>query len=313
MSTKTLGRIADRVREAASTVAWRQWATLGSMAESQTAVQAMIDPEALVLLTLSLSSHEKRFWDVLTGWSSTGVRLLSVQRMKNLTGSYPESTRNLAGEYARFAHDSVGDRRWKSLCSGNTVRGHTSRGKQWNAELNLTSPPALMIRLRRGIGVNMRADVLTVLLAHQGEALSVRLLAEALKYTAAATRRAAEDLVSASFVEVSRRDMPDTYAADPKAWGRLLGLVGLPPRWLQWKESFEFLAAVDDWEVSSRHRRISEYALEALGNELTDKHSRAFESFDENAGRRGDVYARRKVDSFEARTIALCDWMVKHA
>jgi hypothetical protein len=313
MSTETLVKVADRVREAASTVAWRQWATLGSMAETEAAVRSMIDPEALVLITLSLSSHEKRFWDVLTGWSSVGVRLLSVQRMKNLTGFYPDSTRKLASEYAYFVHDSVGDRRWKSLCNGSTSCERPSRGKNWNVEIDLASAAALMVRLRRGIGVNMRADVLSVLLAHRGEAVSVRRLAEALKYTVAATRRAAEHLASAQFVQVSRSDGPDTYTVDPKAWGRLLALEGPPPKWLRWQELFEYLAAVDAWERSSRGRRISRYALEAMGKDLTDKHSLAFESSGIRASRERHVHPQHKGDSFEHHTLALCDWMVKHA
>ncbi len=273
----------------------------------------MIDPEALVLITLSLSSHEKRFWDVLTGWSSVGVRLLSVQRMKNLTRSYPDSTRKLVSEYAYFALDSVGDRRWKSLCIGSFTHERTSRGKRWNVEIDLTNAPALMVRLRRGIGVNMRADVLSVLLAHRGEAVSVRYLAEALKYTVAATRRAAEDLASAQFVQVTRGAGPDTYTIDPKAWSRLLGLAGLPPKWLRWQELFEYLAAVDDWEKFSRDRRISRYALEAMGKDLTDKHSRAFESSGLRASRESYVHPQHRGDSFEHHTLALCDWMVKYA
>jgi hypothetical protein len=283
------------------------------MAESETAVRSMIDPEALILITLSLSSHEKRFWDVLTGWSPAGVRLLSVQRMKNLTSSYPESTRKLASEYACFAHDHVGDRRWKSLCNGSTPCERPSRGKNWNVEINLANAAALMVRLRRGIGVNMRADVLSVLLAHRGEAVSVRRLADALKYTVAATRRAAEDLASADFVQVSRSAMPDTYAVDPKAWGRLLGLAGQPPKWLRWQELFEYLAAVDDWERSSREQRVSHLAMEILGNELTNRHSRAFELCGARARYRSDVHRQHKVDSFEGLTLALCDWIVKHA
>jgi len=283
------------------------------MAESQTAARSMIDPEALVLITLSLSSHEKRFWDVLTGWSPTGVRLLSVQRMKNLTGSYPDSTRKLASEYAHFAHNIVGDRRWKSLCKGSTPSERPNRGKNWNVKIDLAGAAALMVRLRRGMGVNMRADVLSVLLAHRGEAVSVRHLAEALKYTVAATRRAAEDLASAQFVQVSRGAMPDTYAVDPKAWSRLLGLAGLPPKWLRWQELFEYLAAVDDWEKLSGDRRISRYALEAMGKELTDKHSRAFEFSGVRASSESYVHPQQKGDSFERRTLALCHWMVKHA
>lgn len=313
MSEKTLGQIADRIREAASTVAWRQWASLGSLAASEKTAQSMIDPEALVLVTLTLSSFEKRFWDVLTAWSAGGVRLLSVQRMKNLASSYPESTRSLVAEYAFLAHKVIGDQRWKSLYKEGISHTRALRGKRWEAEPDLLNDPVLMLRLRRGIGVNMRADVLSLLLAIHGEAMTVRQLAEALRYTNAATRRAAEDLASAQLIHVLGGAKPDTYAVDPKSWSRVLGLSGLPPQWRRWQDVFEFVANVVDWDRSSRESRISQYALAALGNELTEKHSRVFEYSNEIASRGRRIDRTRTADSFEARTVALCDWMVEHA
>ncbi len=84
MSVRTLDRIADEAREAAVTVAWRQWAALGSMASSGKRARSMVDPEALILLSLALRDHERRLSDVIHQWVVHGVRLLSVQRTKNL-------------------------------------------------------------------------------------------------------------------------------------------------------------------------------------------------------------------------------------
>ena len=158
----------------------------------------------------------------------------------------------------------------------------------------------------------MRADVLSYLLAIRGEFVSVRQLAEALRYTNAATRRAAEDLACAQLIQVSSGAKPDTYAVDPRAWSRVLGLSGLPPHWRRWQDLFEFVASVGEWERSSRERRISQYALETLGTELTGKHSSVFEFVGGGASRGSFVVRERLKDSFESRTLALCDWMVKH-
>lgn len=313
MSEKTLRQIADRTREAASTVAWRQWAALGSMAASDTAARSMIDPEALVLVTLTLSKFETRFWDVLTEWSTGGVRLLSVQRMKNLASTYPESDRSSVAEYAFFAHSELGDQRWKSLHDGNLTEIRATRGKHWDAEIDLLNDPVLMLRLRRAIGVNMRADVLSHLLAMRGEYVSVRQLAEALRYTKAALRRAAEDLASAQFIQVATNAKPDTYGVDPKVWSRVLGLSGSPPPWHRWQNLFEFLTAVGSWEEAARERKISQYAMEALGNELAEKHSRVFEDTCEKRLRGWHVGSHRAAGSFEDRTMALCDWVVENA
>ena len=150
-----------------------------------------------MLITLELSSHERRFRDVLVSWSPFGVKLLSVQRIKNVAGSYPDTTRSLLSNFALFAQEELGDLRWKNLSVGAEAGALSDRSKPWAVEPALDHDSALMLRLRRGIGVNMRADVLSLLLAIRGEAVPVRRLADALKYTEAATRRAAEDLAAA--------------------------------------------------------------------------------------------------------------------
>ena len=313
MPKKTLRHVADRAREAASTVAWRQWATLGSMAGSETPARSMIDPEALVLVSLSLSTNEKRFWDVLTEWSIFGARLLSVQRVKNLASSYPESVLDLVREYALFVHSQAGDARWRSVYSGHRLDRARPRRKHWRGQLIIETDPTLMLRLRLGLGVNMRADVLAFLLALRGASASVRHIAEALGYTRAATRRATEDLTGARLIHVTSGARPDTYSADPSAWSHVLGLEDQPPVWNRWQSVFAFVAALDEWERSSRERKLSDYALEALGSEITQRFWPVFEDRERVAGRKRGG-GRQKTDfSFEARTLALCDWMVKHA
>ncbi len=313
MPKKTLRHVADRAREAASTVAWRQWATLGSMAGSETPARSMIDPEALVLVSLSLSTNERRFWDVLTEWSILGARLLSVQRVKNLAGSYPGSVLDLVREYALFVHSHAGDARWRSVYSGHRLDRARPRRKHWRGQLLIEADPTLMLRLRLGLGVNMRADILALLLALRGTSASVRHIAEALGYTKAATRRATEDLTGARLIHVSSGARPDTYWADPRAWSSVLGLEEQPPAWNRWQSVFEFVAALDEWERSSRERKLSDYALEALGSEIIKRFWPVFEDRERVAGRKRGGGREKTGFSFEARTLALCDWMVKHA
>lgn len=266
-----------------------------------------------MLVSLSLSTNERRFWDVLTEWSIVGARLLSVQRVKNLASSYPESVLELVREYALFVHSQAGDARWRSVYSGHRLDRARPRRKHWHGQLSIESDPTLMLRLRLGLGVNMRADVLAFLLALRGASASVRHIAEALGYTKAATRRATEDLTGARLIHVTSEVRPDTYSVEPGAWSRVLGLEDQPPEWNRWQSVFEFVAALDEWERSSRERKLSEYALESLGSEITKRFWPVFEDRERVAGhKRGG--GRQKTDfSFEARTLALCDWMVKHA
>jgi len=234
------------------------------------------------------------------------VRLLSVQRMKNLAKSYPDPTHSAVSEYAAFAYDVAGDKRWKSLCTGGDTTARRARIVQ-SAEMTLAAGPALMCRLRLGLGVNMRADVLCFLLTNRSEPASVRRVAEALGYTKVATRRAVEDLASAQLITVVGASRPETYSADPRAWGRVLGLSGPLPRWRGWQRLFSFLTAFGEWEKSTRGRAVSGYALEALGNELAKDHLRVVDESD------GWPLLMRTHDTFEASLHALCEWMVEYA
>ncbi len=307
MPPKMLRTIADRVREACSTVVWRQWAALGSMAASDTAARSLIDPEALVLISLSLSNYERRLRDVITDWSSVGSRLLSVQRFKNLAGSYPDSTMDSAREYASFVLVEMGDVRWRSIPRGKAHSAFVSRRKRWTKELSLLSEAALMLRLRLGLGVNMRSDVLSFLLSIQGNWVTVAEVARALSYTKAATRRAAGDLAGAGLIRVEARATPDTYSADPKSWSYILEYGKSPPAWRNWQHIFAFTAALDEWESASRDRKLSPYAVNTRGKELMEKHWLAFEGLKHAAAR-----PSKSGDSFETQTTALCEWMVGH-
>ena len=61
--------------------------------ESRRLPHALVDPEALVLVSLGLLDHERRLGDLLHDWGARNSDLLSVQRIKNLARDYPESVR----------------------------------------------------------------------------------------------------------------------------------------------------------------------------------------------------------------------------
>ena len=99
-------------------MAWRQWRTVGAQTSAKARGRALVDPEALVLLSLTLMEHERRLADVLVDWMAWNSDLLSVQRMKNLVTSYPESTRDRLGWLAGVALKAGKDLRWRPLAKG---------------------------------------------------------------------------------------------------------------------------------------------------------------------------------------------------
>lgn len=256
--------IASRAAACAAEACWRQWRSLAATGApiGEPVVGGVLDPEALVLLSLAVRRHERRLDDQLLWWATSGSSLMSIQRVRTLLGDYPA---RLAEDLAWFAAMAVaaGDSRWRVFVdrAGSAQDGRPGKGPR---ELQLLQPSTLMLRLRSGFGVGAKADLLTFLigatsaLGESAVPATVELLAKAISYSVASTRRAATEMVLARLVEVSA-DRPAAYSVDAAAWAQVLKLgsaayptrlpgvgvredVEVPP-WRFWAQMFAFLAA----------------------------------------------------------------------
>ncbi len=278
----------EAVREAALAVCWAQWGSLGAFAEGARRTDAVTDPEALVLLSLLLRDDERRLDDFLGWWATVGAGLLSVQRAYNLAKQFPEPVRERLGSFARLAAEA-GDRRWRRH-QGRPWVLSPREGKGPDA-LSLAEPPALLLRLRAGFGVGVKADLLTFLLGMGGERISTKQAGRALGYTEAAVRTAAQEMAVARFLEETP-DRPALYAADPEAWAGPLGFAGGPPRWRYWSELFAFLAGVLAWAEEGRRSGWSLYVWSSRGRDLCERRRQELDTLRIRCpgGQRGDAY-----------------------
>ena len=320
MSDRTLDEIAASARDTALRVAWAQWSALGTMASSTERATSIVDPEALLLVSLALRGHEPRLWDVLDQWAKTGVRLLSVQRVKNLVTGYPPETRDALSEFVALIGQHGRDARWKPKFFGTPPHIRPVRGKR--LEMNLAFPrnAALMLRLRRGFGVNLRADALSFLLCNSARPSSVRAIARSLHYTEVAIRRVLDDLVGARLVQPTMDDRPTAYCVATEAWMRLLELSSTPS-WHHWHEIFVLVARLDAWARQAHDKMISGYALDALGLEFLGHHRAAFVrngvSFSPQAGALGldiagdDVAGEPVSGRFDELVSSLTRWALE--
>ncbi len=320
-----LEQLATELRHAVLDVVWRQWRVLGAGAaapftmrstshgeEGRRQLRTLVDPEALVLVSLMLSDDERRLVDLLHDWGARNSDLLSVQRMRNLEAGYPETVRSILGQrlawFAAVARDEGKDLRWRPLAKGWTgvarmsptaegdqsgseildtdgIRSRSTPGSRGNAgaskksratRARLTSDVTLLLRLRLGLGVGVKSDLLAFLLARDEEWATVRDIADATRYTVTAVRRAAEDLAAARLVE-SLGGQPTTYRAVYAAWAPLLSLEDRPPRWGSWHERFVFATDFLRWADVAREHPLSDYAFGVHGRQLLEKHRTAFE------------------------------------
>lgn len=298
MHKDLLGKLGDRVRDRATNVVWLQWAALGSGASTNRPVTTVIDPEALVLASLGLVDHERALVELLAWWAGEGPGLMSVQRMRNLSAGYPDRVRYRLSEFAGYAWKVGGDHRWKALAGKET----DTTTERTDRPARLAGPGGVMFRLRLGLGVGIKADLLAMLLGLDGW-WTVRSVADATGYTSRAVRRAGEELARCGWIEASPAS-PAEYRASPDRWLGLLELDGSAP-WRHWHDQLAFVLSVDAWLRSEawRDQALEEAEREARG--LVDAHRGAFKwagvPVPEPVSRPGAEY----IISFEAAVMAV--------
>ena len=156
--SERIDEIASAAREAAVEAVWRQWSLLGApVTGANPTPRSVIDPEALLLLSASMRSTERRLDDVLAWWAAAGSTLVSVQRTTTLLRRFPPAVRTGMAPFAAAAVEA-GDGRWVALSRAADEGTLTSRGKR-GGEPRLIPYPALMLRLRAGFGVGVKAEV----------------------------------------------------------------------------------------------------------------------------------------------------------
>jgi hypothetical protein len=303
-----IDELASIAGTAATNAVWRQWSLLGApIAGASVVPRSVIDPEALLLLSVSIRASERRLDDVLGWWAVAGSTLLSVQRTSTLLRRFPPSARAGVASFAVAAVEA-GDNRWSTLARAAGDGSLASRGKR-GREPRLAPYPALMLRLRAGFGVGVKADLLGILLAMGGSDATVRSLSQASGYTPAAVRRAAQEMEAAAFIR-GTHSRPATYYVDSGRWLPLLdgsGMASSGEGWRSFAQVFAFLAWVGAW--GDEQRDASPYVASSAARDLYEAHRTAFElnriRVPDPAESTGAAY----LDDFAATVRTLSEWL----
>jgi hypothetical protein len=307
----TLDRLAEMLRGAAVEVLWRQWRALGGMAATHQRARSLVDPEALLLMTLVVGPSEPRLIDVLVDWVARNAELLSVQRVRNLSGRYPKSIGAPLADLANIAIHEAKDHRWRRLADGTVPTLERRNNKARATHASLMSRPALTLRLRLAFGVGIKADLLAFLLGTDGNAWTgITLLGAATGYTIAAVRKAVNDLVDARFIE-QKVDTRTEVRADGTLWKKILG-DGEFALWRGWNERFVFVAAFLNQAASARARPLTTYVLEARGADFLRAHQTALQWHRVWRPDSEDAISAENGALASAAT-ALATWMIREA
>jgi hypothetical protein len=274
MSAPTLAKIAKELEDALLAAAWAQWRALGMGARGGSACRSVVDPEALVLASLWLEPEEARLWKLAGIWARSASRLLSVQRMKNLLPHYPEPASRRLGDFAGLCVAEGKDARWRPLVKASRVAEPPGWKPAERATPLLHAPASLVLRLRMGMGVGIKADVLAFLIGSAGARRTIREITEATLYHRRAVQRSVEEMVAARMV-AALPSAPATYRVQEEAWVTALELGEDPPLWRFWHQLFVLGGALDSAAGATRDQ--SAYIQSSRARDILERHRVAFD------------------------------------
>ena len=313
-----------------------QWSSIGAatLRVGEQSAVSVIDPEALVLLSLAMQDEERRLRDVLVWWARVGSELLSVQRMKRVADKFPDHVRELLGGFAYMATEA-GDKRWSPHASETASRLHRE-SKKGPAAPDIADASALILRLRAGFGVSAKPDVLAFLIGCSGRDATIRTITQATGYSEVAVRDAARHMARARFIRAASSH-PVSYFVHVKPWAELLEFRGSEagtrqlelydldtidpghrrgrhqrpeaPAWRFWSDIFAFLAHVDNLERCRQLDSASPYMQSTSARDLYEEHRTAFAANNIDVPDPNQYKGVAYLDAFQETLRVLSDWI----
>jgi hypothetical protein len=303
--------IKNELTDAAIEAVWIQWRSLGTLIESERVSRSLVDPEALLLMSLNLSHHEKRLRDVLDSWAKDGSQLFSIQRLKNLQEAFPQISRDRLADFAWKAKIEGKDQRWHGL-AGDKPKVQTRTHDLWKAYPASWHSSAIMLRLRLGFGIGVVSDLLTILMSQRGEWVTPSSIAKAINYSVYSVRRSADKMADARLIESTRRK-PVRYRIEPKTWSNLFGIDEPIPDWRFWYQMYSFISSLIVSTESSDWDELSSYLLSSKLRDLIELHEDAFSLNHIEHPISRDYTGDEYLPAFEEFIGKLGDWIVRYA
>ena len=174
---------------------WRQWSLLGVGGYADSEDTWIIDPEALLLLSFSITRYDARFFDEILDWLNLNGKYINIQRFKNILKKYPFISNTVLSAVAeKMIHlDPHRKNKWEQLAKlypndkekvlffakngitlpvGNDIDIEFKKHRYHRNNLILRhysklfisdKPVSLILKLRALFGLNARSEILSYL------------------------------------------------------------------------------------------------------------------------------------------------------
>lgn len=249
---------------------WKQWSALGVSGYSASAEERVIDPEPLLLLSLTVCRYDARLFDEILDWLQLNGAFLNVQRLKGIEKQADfQGKAQLAAVSEFLGKKSLYALKWKGLASshiagseeplffmkdGTLLPVPPDRSPEFGYHGLLRSPvklrgysqpfPAqgtatLLLRLRALLGVNSRCELLCLLGA--ADEIHPSDIARQTGYLPRTTQLALAEMARSGVVEVRSANREKRYWLKPGVLDDLLRPEGRPTPWRNWTPLFRAL------------------------------------------------------------------------
>jgi hypothetical protein len=277
---------------------WRQWSQIGVFGEAYNQDNWVIDPEALLLISLEMGRYEPRMFDEVVDWLVINGKWLNVQRLNNIIKLDDQYNRDILFAVADILSKEDKSAKWRRVSKNLAVKSpinnreelHQSfflfkdgkpmpvMGKvdetfrkygflrtpvnlrKLSKEIQSHSPSNLWLKLRALFGVNLRADIIAYLITH--ESAHPRRVAREVIFSQPRVQTTMAELPFSGLVWIKHTKREKHYWLNREYWWQAINITpgGDIPKWINWVSLFRGFLHI--W------RRLSEPDIDSLSQYL---------------------------------------------
>ncbi len=266
----SLSEFKKTILESLLDLLWRQWSAIGVSGYSRSDESKVVDPEALLLLTLTVARYDARLFDEVMDWLEVNGDYLNVQRLHNLVKHFDfQAKAELSAVAELLGQKSAVALKWKKLATkyfqdNETPLFYMKDGRPMPSpndcdeifqrhgllrppvkKRNLSQPfpsegmPTLLLRLRALLGVNVRCEILCLL--GSCDEIHPSLIAKLIGQNPRSTQNVLAEMVRSGVVQVRTSAREKRYSLAMGTLDALLRPVGLTP----WVNSVPLFRALE--------------------------------------------------------------------
>ena len=316
--------------------AWRQWSQIGVSASVTGDDRWAADPEALLLFTLGIARRDPRLFDEVLDWVALNQKLLSLQRLRNLTARFPVDADLVTAvitwirepvpigvlasqEPAGEARPKAGEKAGQPVFSPD-VLGFVARADSVFAEHGFIRPVVVRsgksrepdpgrpvnfaFRLRHLFGPGSRSEVMRVLLTYRDGPLDAARIADEAAFAKRNVSEALAAVTASGAISATWSGNERHFRARREPWATLLGLDDTPA-FVSWVHLLPAALEISTWLDEKAEAVESEYLLASQARSLIDKVGRDLQTAGVDIPRRSTSDGPAYLPAFEAASYTL--------